>query len=661
MATGIPTFRVDLAEGMIDVDTSADRLFAYCVEADKGPVNIPTFVASNKEAVRIFGIDFAPHFYQNPTGLVITRVGFADMAPGKIEYKDKNGKVVLTITSKYPGPCKHKVNIQPALVGDGLGLTIYIDGVTSKNYQNLKSLKKVADRINGRFSDFIVATLAEDFDEASFNNKDLVCPEIPKITKDMTEEQKIATKLQIEKIGLLEGGTNGYMLNALGEKAGAGFTQMKVSQYTNSPSETSESNPTISVNDNIYINSNAGVNGIKYPAFSDAGNTSLDFYVVITSDVEIVSEEVTDPTTQEVSTIQKKVCSFTAYKDEQGTVVYGTGSFEVLDNVVGANYVEVNDKYEGLDTPSVEDDNAPNSDVTRIAAYREAFEKTSYVDVIGVAALSESEVVRNVLIEHINYMADPEVHSFRFGITSILPCDEYNGIRSIDSIKGAAEFINSEWIICIGQGVIFQKENELPVELKPYQAVQLYTGIRSSLGYSEAIFGGEQKKILRGVIDTLPIVNDGTTVLKDDIVELNDAGICTFKKEYDEITFVEGVTTVQDEDVMSYENMMSIIAYVIKRLVRIAKPYQGQRLTEDLKTTLQTALSSELSNITTTDGTLMALEDFNIPPYDVQVYSAAKTKFDETNHLVRESKIIIQVRIVPVGALRDIDLHVIAI
>ena len=57
----------------------------------------------------------------------------------------------------------------------------------------------------------------------------------------------------------------------------------------------------------------------------------------------------------------------------------------------------------------------------------------------------------------------------------------------------------------------------------------------------------------------------------------------------------------------------------------------------------------------------VALEDFNIPPYDVQVYSAAKTKFDETNHLVRESKIIIQVRIVPVGALRDIDLHVIAI
>ena len=86
-----------------------------------------------------------------------------------------------------------------------------------------------------------------------------------------------------------------------------------------------------------------------------------------------------------------------------------------------------------------------------------------------------------------------------------------------------------------------------------------------------------------------------------------------------------------------------------------------QLLTEDLKSTLTTALSTELKTITDTDGTLMALEDFNIPPYDVQVFSAAKTRFDEANQLIRESKIIIQVRIVPVGALRDIDLGVIVI
>lgn len=634
MATGIPTFRVDLAEGMIDVDASADRLFAYCVEADKGPVNTPTLVASNKEAMRIFGVDFAPHFYQNPTGLVITRVGFEDMATGTLEYKDKNGKVVLTIEAKYPGPCKHKVKIAPALVGDGLSLTVDIDGVTSKNYQNLRTLKKVAERINNRFSEFLIARLAEDYDEATFVNTNLDVPDV----SQMTAEQK---KNWEETWGLLEGGTNGYMLDSTGNKAGAGYTEVSVV----------ENDVESFVGQTFYINSNAKVDGKKYPLFLDGkGTQPADIYVTIT-DTETISNENNE---------EETLYHFTSYADAEGTTVYATGKVK-LTGTVGDSYVEVDDEEQGINSSVPTDEAAPNPNTTRIAAYREAFEKTSYVDVIGVAALSDSEVVRNVLIEHINYMIDPEVHSFRFGITSILPCDAQNGINSIDSIKGVAEFINSEWIICIGQGVVFQKENTDPVELAPYQAVQLYTGIRSALGYSEAIFGGEQKKILRGVIDTLPLVNDGTTIIKDDVIELNEAGICTFKKEYNEITFVEGVTTIQDEDVLSYENMMSIIAHVIKRLVRIAKPYQGQRLTEDLKTTLQTALSSELQTITSSDGTLMALEEFNIPPYDVQVFSAAKTKFDETNHLVRESKIIIQCRIVPVGALRDIDLHVIAI
>lgn len=541
MATGIPTFRVDIAEGMIDVDTSADRLFAYCIEANKGPINTPTFVASNKEAIRKFGVDFAPHFYQNPTGLVIVRVGFEGAKEGQIEYKAKftenNNEVqktVLTIKSTSPGPCEHKVKIKKALVGDGFSLTVDIKDVTSKNYQNLSSLKKIADRINNRFSEYLTATL--DIKEG-YTNADVIV-----IADDDTSDNA----------GKLIGGTNGYMLKADG----------KLAEKT-----------------------------------AASGNTPATYY-------------------------------------------------DVDDETYGLN---------GTNTSVV------NPNRTLQDAYTKALDASSYVDVIGVTTLSDKEIVRNVLRTHINYMVDPEVHTYRFGITSVLPTDDPASGRSIESLCGLAQTLDSEWIICIGQGVKFQKENELPFDLLPHKAVQLYTGIRSSLGYSEAIFGGEQKKILRGVIDTLPITTDGIDLVKDDIIELNEAGICTFKKEYNEITFVEGVTTIQDEDVMSYENLMSIIAYVTKRLVAIAKPYQGQRLTEDLKTTLQTALSAELKTITESDGTLMALEDFNIPPYDVQVYSAAKTKFDETNKLVRESKIIIQCRIVPVGALRDIDLHVIAI
>jgi len=557
MATGIPTFRVEISEGMIDVDTSADRLFAYCIEADRGPVNVPTYVASNKEAQRIFGkenADFAAHFYQNPTGLIINRVGFADMKKGSREYKGLVSgveKPLLTITAKYEGPCKHTVKITKSLVGKGLNLVVNIDEITSKKYQNIKSLKLVKEKINNNFSDFIKAELIEkNYDEKTFKNSDFVD----------------------DTVGTLDGGSNGVMLNALGEKANVGTE--------NAPAYVDIDNAT------------QGING-----------TSTEWKVP------------ENATTEQINTANKK----------------------------------------------------PNPEQTIIDAYRTGFEKTSYVDVIGVASLSDKSIVREVLIEHINYMIDPEIHSFRFGIVSVLDSDFENPDEKTESeLTAVAQDINNEWIICIGQGVKFQEETaEQPRILKPYKCVELYTGIRSSLGYSEAIFGGEQKKILRGVVDVEPVITDGTIVTKEEIISLNEAGICTFKKEYDEITFVEGVTTLQHDgkrsDVMTYENLMSIIAYVTKRLVAIAKPYQGQRLTEDLKSTLQTALSAELKTITESDGTLMALDEFNIPPYDVQVYSAAKTKFDDSKNLVRESKIIIQARIVPIGALRDIDLNVIAI
>ena len=575
MAENIPTFRVNIDEaGIVDADASADRLFAYCIEADRGPVMEPKFIASATEAQRLYGVDFRPHFYQNPTGLLITRVGFEDMKYAYVEYKAyplKDGEndtrvpdtsaepeTVLTIAAKYEGPCKHKVKIvKAASSGEGFNLTVDIDDgvregedklLISKQYQNL-SLEEIVSRINRTFGDFIQAKLHEDNYEAKYVPVG-VTPEENSGKEAFQEEQFIGlTKEEVlADGGLLTGGSNGKM------------------------------------------------------------------------------------------------------RDEAGNV---------LD-------IDVDDAENGLGrAPSPDDEpGTANSEQTRRLAYRDAFDKTAEHDVLGVATLSDSLGVQTELINHIDYMADPEVYTYRFGITGYLDYDENTPTSAtLPKLRRAAQAINNPFIIFIGQGVEFKPEYEDSIKLKPYEAVQLYTGIRSSLGYAEAIFGGEQKKVLRGVIDTLPLTTDGTKITKDDIVELNEAGVCTFKKEYGEITFVEGVTTVDKDvnDVMSYENLMSIIVYVTKRLVRISRPYQGQRLTEDLKSTLQTALSAELKNITETDGTLMALEDFNIPPYDVQVYSAAKTKFNEAHKLVRESKIIIQCRIVPIGALRDIDLFVWAI
>ena len=229
-------------------------------------------------------------------------------------------------------------------------------------------------------------------------------------------------------------------------------------------------------------------------------------------------------------------------------------------------------------------------------------------------------------------------------------------------MQAPAILLNSEYFIYIGQGVLFKRDDGISYELPPHKAVMLYTGIRSALSYDTAIFGGEDKKILNGVADVLPIV-PGQILYRTDREELNENGVTTFKKEYDRVTFLEGVTTTQESDVLSYENIMSIVIYITKRLVRVAKAYQGKKMTEDLKESLKTALTTELRTIQQTDGCLIAIKDdnYDIPPYDVTVESAALVRFNDEGELIRQSKVVAKVKIVPIGALRDIDLGVIVI
>lgn len=549
MATSIPTFRLEVTEGMIDADTSADRLYGYCIEANKGPVMEPTFCASATEAKRVFGIDFLPHFYQNPTGIVICRVEFDGMSKASVDFKakplneagtavDENGTefTVLTISSTSEGPSNARVVISKSSASNsGYNVAITTD-VTSKTYQNVPNLEKIVYKINHKFGNYLYAELSPAY-------KSQVA------TKKFLRDQFVfATSSNVTTYGYLTDGSNGVMRNTDG---------------TVSTTQITPEN----------MNLPAGASG-------------------------------------------------------------------------------------------------PNPEMTRLIAYQKAFEKIQEVDLMGIATICDSPAVQSALASHIEEVTDPEVHQLRFGITG------YTGYKKIpedgtslaesdktgsDDIIGQASILDSEWMIFIGQGVVFEDEYGVRRDVLPCEATQLYTGIRSALGYSEAIFGGESKKVLNGVIDTLPVVTDGSIIDKELIEELNESGVCTFKKEYGEITFIEGVTTIQDRDVLSYENMMSIVAYVSKRLIKVAKPYQGRILTEDLKSTLTTALLKELKDITDTDGTLMELEDFNIPPYNVKVEAATKTTFDEMNNLIRVSKIIIKCRIVPVGALRDIDLGIIAI
>ena len=290
------------------------------------------------------------------------------------------------------------------------------------------------------------------------------------------------------------------------------------------------------------------------------------------------------------------------------------------------------------------------------------------LDLLGVATLSPSEVVQNELVEHINEMIDPEVYKYRLGCTGFL---DYPGVDShgntnateaidISNLVDSTPHIDNPFIVMVGQGVVFEEDN-VKYNLLPHEAVMLYTGLRSSLSYKEAIFGGNSKKVLIGVKDVLPLVTDGSILTKEDIESVNEAGLMTFKKEYGEVTFLEGVTTAQDNPVLSHESVMMIVINVLKRLIRVSKPFQGENVTEDLKSSLVTALNNELKNITDTDGSLVALKDYNIPPYAVEVQATIIAGFNDAGEYIRESHYLVTVKIVPVGALRSITLSVIVI
>lgn len=584
-----PTFQLKISEEAIYANSSKERLFGYAIEAPKGPVEEPTFIASNDEAIKTFGINFAPHFYQKSGGLIITRVGLPNAKSASITYcvktttttttsaAEEGGQTTSTstaykeafvVTAVDKGVSDIKVKVIESLgVTGGYTLIVDIPDVTSRTFSNLTTIRDIVKTINNKFATYLKA------------------------------EQKADpnTNITINEL------TDGEELVVL--KAGETFSTTGPDSIFN----------TLDANDGV-------LSGGSFGQLFDESKTITEIEAAQRPDGSYDS-----------SVLGRETDSYLLY---QGT-------------------------EDDFDSDKVKQDIT----LTASVVYKKAFDLMKGIDLLGVTTLSELDVVQTALYEHIQECLDPETNILRFGVTAFL---DYNNPKkttfTLDDVQTPAILLNSEYLIYIGQGVVFKQDDGISYELPPHKAVMLYTGIRSALSYDTAIFGGEDKKILNGVADVLPIV-PGLTLSKTDREEINENGITTFKKEYDRVTFLEGVTTTQESDVLSYENIMSIVIYITKRLVRVAKAYQGKKMREDLKESLKTALTSELRTIQQTDGCLVAIknDDYDIPPYDVAVESAALVKFNDEGELIRQSKVVAKVKIVPVGALRDIDLGVIVI
>lgn len=576
MVNGIPIYKVEFGESLLESESSSDKTFGYVIEANKGPVGEPVYISSNSEALRIFGVNFAPHFYQKGSGIKVCRVKFPEMEVPSITYKAKvadsgNDTVdVIKITGTTPGTAKHQVNIvKSPNSSKAYNLTITIEGVGSKKYQNVSSLENIVKKINSKFADYIVAELL--IDEA----KALALESTQSLVKNSDGSFSVKTTSELE---------NSDTVVCTGA-----FNAARLQQNT--------------------------VNGVVNTTLSGGSNGKL---------------RKTDGTVSDLAIPDTGL--------KEGMTGTGTG------------------------------DNDPNVDATLLYAYREAFEIMENEDILGLATLSNAEVVQNELVEHINKMIDPETYKYRVGVSGFLSYpakDSHGNVNTstqidLSDLTDSTTHIDNPFMVMIGQPVVFE-EDGVQYNLLPHEAVMLYTGLRSALNYGDSIYGGNAKKVLVGVKDILPLVTDGSILTKEDIESINEAGLITFKKEYNEVTFLEGVTTAQDNPVLSHESVMMIVLHVLKRLVRVSKPFQGENVTEDLKSSLVNALQNELKNITDTDKTLIALPDYNIPPYAVEVQATVIAGFNDAGEYIRESHYLAIVKIVPVGTLRSITLSVIVI
>lgn len=538
---GIPEFKLILNDYVGETSFNPDGVFYCLIESYKGPMNEPVMINSISMGKTIFGVDFSPFFFQNPDGVLgVIRVGSKEPKQASLEYKGKDGAVVLKIKSKDFGTDKKEFKIVAATTGAGkYNVLISIPDFGSRSYTGLNSIYDITQRVSDTFGDFFEVEYIESAEPLTPSELKVVPPE----GIDDNDEGYVPSYV-------LHSGSNGYEL------------------------------------------------------------------------------------------------------DQEGNIMTET---------VGGATVNI----------SVPEDGKFLHGHTVSYAYKQALLKLENIDLFGIFTLSDAPETRVALIEHLEMMTQPEVGRERMVVTSSLFYNQTDSggdqvIYSIQDLIKDARLIDNPHVVYVGQGVRFDNGNEI-YDLKPHEATMLYAGKRSALSYGEAIGGGESKKVLRGVVGILDISNDGYIVSKQDRIDLNESGVMQFQDDYfnnfnePSITFLEGVTTEQTSSELSQEQIMSISMHVIKRLVRVARPYMQKVLTSDLKGTFETALNNELLTIKDTDKTLIDLTDPLIDAYNVRVQAVVSAKQKPDGRFHRESKFIAHVTIVPVGALRQIDLNTIVV
>lgn len=282
-----------------------------------------------------------------------------------------------------------------------------------------------------------------------------------------------------------------------------------------------------------------------------------------------------------------------------------------------------------------------------IQAHRKALKILEEEKIAGVFSINPEVTIQNEYAYHASQMNQPTVCRWRYALIGA------SSRANMNELVSRAEILNDQRVLFVGQGLI--KNNGQEVE--PYEATMAIASMRSKLFYGDAIFGGETKKILTGYTDVLPLTTEEDLMITTpDREYLNEHGVITFKKEYGNVTILEGITTVQPDNVEQEdeESVVNIINYIAYEIYDIAYGFIGRNITPELKTSLEEKIKTRLSDIRTNDKTLIDIKDPITPAFTVEVEIWPREQ-------QRLGKVQVNLTIVPVHALRQIEASIVVI
>lgn len=321
-------------------------------------------------------------------------------------------------------------------------------------------------------------------------------------------------------------------------------------------------------------------------------------------------------------------------------------------------------------------------------AHKEALDHLATIKLSGIFCNYGEDEIQKVYADHVSTtepqgMNSAEVCRWRTLIVGANAFDRTNDDGDTSGFKLAdkAASFDNENILFLGQGLIddgYTPESNLmkikdeydqdqyvplisedkaakPNQLLPFQCTQYIAGLRSKLFYGEAIFGGQNRKAIRGVgdISIAPLFAGENKVLwqPDNYVTLNEYGVLTFTTDYNILSLTDGVTTRQSPLEEDEEGVQSIVKYAKHLVHEELQGFIGRNLTGDLQQSMENAVKGAL-NTMAQEQTLIAIPSAGYSAYEVEIILVPKSNAQQLL-----AKAYVYLKLTPVHALRQVEVE----